>query len=1147
MQAAAFFKDASLAGHGLDVYAEMSYWLEVLSAYSDTPTFAALSNEARIDIGAARAAIRLMVNRALAGNDYFGNSPGWTPLLSFEVAYAAFEQEIEFAINTLYLNDWMGNSARDIVRRREAMTLARKNAAALVVELIGRYTKADADFQAQQPLAADNAKNIMTQQEKLRELDEKLLRQADEAVNPLWKKITSCTLKSLGTIACVIPYCGPIGGALKATGRMIDTIKGGSAPQDWNKIIGMGLDASSDAFEKLADIAKDESSQAKHKSSKAKMERKMREWGKKFKKRYEKHEKDSEGFEKLEDVSEFISGGLKGVSEIMTEIHDTFSANTASMPEVQQELDRLHVDNEEFKNIKAEVEKLITARGDIATKLLNALSDIETIPSDIAATIAAITDMDRALSVKPLVIDLRTLAYLREMDNRARERLLLYHYYLSKAYEYRLLQQYPGQLDLTKLFDQFREIADAAKPSTSLALSPAQFNALKLVYQEQLSTVAQSILIERQKNAPKFDTSVGFEFSQSLLDAINTLAPGESIPINFAKVGLFPNDKENLRFKFVTGGAAGITVDAMLFSVLDSAGNAVDPQGLAVCNTEFEFIHSGESRLQLKGKPFAFVHYQDSTATPLKWVLKCDAKLQTPNPITGPASSQASLLGALISKSGDLDLYCYPAADAVINIKKGSMNAGGRDAHILLRKLIVKLDYEYNPVPSGLKILDVSTAGDLTPDYLLSVADTFERRDGQGAFRRVFEGGAVTVTAPVSYTGAPFAGWTSPEGNLLCDKPAITLNASTFPNGYKAIQANYAAYGAVGAIAFDASGKASQPCVSVALSGAASLSTRSLSDGTFAFANLKPGVYTATPSMAGVTFVPGSRRFELLRGQLPMTTTIPDFRAIDTPCSIAGTVSGVTGATVSLSRDGAGEALSAAVGTEGKYCFDLLAPGAYTIVPTKVGFGFSPASRNLVVTTQAQAASGIDFTGSPLATFAVRGVITGNGAEGVVVTLRDGSGLSAGEAACGADGSFHIPAVLPGLYGLTPEKPGFSFSPADLPVQVVASDVGDLCFSSDYGVYGIRGRVRVDDGTPLKGVAINANLKGAVVGSSTTDDTGAHSISGLKPGLYTVRPAKAATSFAPPSKAVSVSAADIPGVDFTVSAKVAGRLFSRAE
>ena len=70
-----------------------------------------------------------------------------------------------------------------------------------------------------------------------------------------------------------------------------------------------------------------------------------------------------------------------------------------------------------------------------------------------------------------------TVEYLHEIDRLARERLLKYHYYMAKAYEYRLLKPYTGALNLDAVTNQIVTLAD--NPITGHTLSVDQFNSIK--------------------------------------------------------------------------------------------------------------------------------------------------------------------------------------------------------------------------------------------------------------------------------------------------------------------------------------------------------------------------------------------------------------------------------------------------------------------------------------------------------------------------------------------------------------------------------------------------------------------------------------------------------------------------------------------
>lgn len=241
--------------------------------------------------------------------------------------------------------------------------------------------------------------------------------------------------------------------------------------------------------------------------------------------------------------------------------------------------------------------------------------------------------------------------------------------------------------------------------------------------------------------------------------------------------------------------------------------------------------------------------------------------------------------------------------------------------------------------------------------------------------------------------------------------------------------------------------------------------------------------------------------------------------------TIAGTVGGGTAAGVTVTLSGAASR-TAVTGTDGSYAFSELAPGAYTVTPSKVGFTFTPASR--AVTIVAESAIGRDFTAvaaGPL--HAVSGTVSGATAAGVTVAL---SGAATGTAFTDPGGAYSFSGLADGAYTVTPTKGGYAFAPASLTMTVSGADVAGQNFTASAfaGPFRLSGKIT---GPVVDGVTVT--LSGAESGSATTDPSGAFTFV-VAGGAYTVTPSKDGAAFAPSSRDVAVSAADAPGNDFFV-------------
>jgi hypothetical protein len=151
--------------------------------------------------------------------------------------------------------------------------------------------------------------------------------------------------------------------------------------------------------------------------------------------------------------------------------------------------------------------------------------------------------------------------------------------------------------------------------------------------------------------------------------------------------------------------------------------------------------------------------------------------------------------------------------------------------------------------------------------------------------------------------------------------------------------------------------------VTVTLSGDATGTTTTDSNGNYSFTGLANGGYTITPSMTGYTFSPTSigvtvNNADVSGRNFTATATLPP-----ATYSISGTITqsgggALSGVTVTLSGDATG---TTATDGSGTYTFSGLSNGTYTVTPSGKGYTYSPTS--LPVTVNNADATGQNFTG----------------------------------------------------------------------------------------------------------------------------------------------------------------------------------------
>jgi len=473
-------KDAYLnirPGFTYNIFSQYTKRIEDLKASAE---WGSLDDATKMELNNEENEMQAIVSRIGQNLDYFGNPVGWVPMLSFEVNKAAFEQEIDKAIRVLYLSYWLKN----IDGTNEQRINACNDAIQQVKQDLGDNKDLVNQLALLIPELQDEATALQQQIDdlvvKINQKTEQLLAQAKSNVKKQneWGAVCgvlTCIAKAAPVVCSVIPGVGTaigvgIGAALsvgtnalaKATNANTDYIGYGAAVGDF---IGTATNFfSSGGFSDVTNALKSID---------------MSSIGSTY-----NTAKDA-----YNNISKTVDPLVKGVDKLYTAL----TQNSTSNSQVQAELDKLKAQSREYQELIAEADALNTRKEELLTKLSNTLDNFATTSVEVQKNIAAVDGLGNNVFTGNSQRDLRAMQYVDDMDRRAKERLLKYHYYMAKAYEYRLLQSYPGVLNLPAIMD--RLIAIAGQNPDKSTLSDQDFNNLKALYEEQLSTVTSNIRV----------------------------------------------------------------------------------------------------------------------------------------------------------------------------------------------------------------------------------------------------------------------------------------------------------------------------------------------------------------------------------------------------------------------------------------------------------------------------------------------------------------------------------------------------------------------------------------------------------------------------------------------------------------------------
>jgi hypothetical protein len=726
-------KNSYLQGNFEASEEKIAEYAELIDIYQSLEAWNDLDDAAKLELGQIRNEIAGLLGRLHGHLDYFGNPAGWVPMLSFEVNRTIFDNEVDRAVEVLYLAYWLREKAQDDKQRVDALEQLQVKLKQEIENLKGRYSKATESVPELEVQASKISNEVNLLQEKLKNLEEELRRRAEKQLEEPWWKTG---LKIAATLCSVVPVYQP---ALGAVGGLMKLGADFDKDDPWKTITG------------AADIA------AAFSGARVDQKKKEFELASRKVDTKSKEFKALESAQKLQDATTALSKGLEGVARVMAE-------RQAPKNEVDALLQKLEAESEDFKKLSQEISTLLERKMDFAQKLAHALQLVAEIPNMITTNLLAIDSASSAVAKgKSILHDGRLTMHLNAMERRARERLLKYHYYLAKSYEYRLLRRYPGPLDIDKIFEEMERLAQLnVQGDKPYQLSKEQFDSLKGIYQDVLSSIAGEIFDVYNENRPELSAPRRFSLSRDEIDRLNA---GEPVSLNLMDMGLFRLSEENVRI-------VDLEVERPEVSI-EGGGE----RRLAELDLRFE--HSGISHLRQAGRVIRFCHSARGTANPIAWGARYDVVDKKIDPIK-PSLASDSLLRSLLKSdtAGTIMLYSQPAVWANITVSR-EVNAEPGTA-IQIKDLRLNVTYDFTRESPGVRALHVKAvpeSANLKPYFMLDQADLAGRKDGRGAFYRAYQGlpTAVQLQAQDRYGQWKFDRWTDQAGNTLGKSPCLPV------------------------------------------------------------------------------------------------------------------------------------------------------------------------------------------------------------------------------------------------------------------------------------------------------------------------------------------------------------------------------------
>lgn len=561
----------------------------------------------------------LMLGHALVnGLDFFGNPPGWTPMLSLEANYRTYRAETRQALRSLALAHWLGQHWQNQDARerglKETLALIRLDAEA-----------AERRFNNSRlllPTLETEKGNLQGEMEMLRTALDKAEKEIAEQFrnDKEEQRRQKAAISAASTVLSTLAFVGitaASGGTLSplAAGLLIGGAGVAAGAQDYmyNQPRAVSDNRVSGYFDRLEQderIVEAQNRLAELDPGAA--------------------SRPSEFTRALDQASEAYSEIAR--REIESEIQQHMAL---SVPEA--ELDAARRENQEFSRLLDQLIDVVTRRQLYVQKLAETAHSMEQAVGEIAELEHAAERMQTALDDN--VIDHRHRMDIFNMQLAARDRLLRYQYYLIKSYEYRMLEPGPARYFSNQLYDKLAANfgLDAATDKAATELPPYDvesplFRELDLAYTEVLREIAEHTVrgLNEERPAPTRVTKL-LSLSPQELDALNSEG---SIALDLASRVLVGTD--------INARLVSVEVDPGL-----SAFHLADADSGQPVNAEISVEPGSQAELRWNNAAYLFQFGNGSAANAVRWGFTWDSLSQRFQPY-GSSNEKRDLLKVLL-------------------------------------------------------------------------------------------------------------------------------------------------------------------------------------------------------------------------------------------------------------------------------------------------------------------------------------------------------------------------------------------------------------------------------------------------------------------------------------------------------------------
>ncbi len=612
-----------------------------------------------------------IIHNSAAGLDYFGNRPGMVPMLSLEVNYQNYQNEIDSVFRMLFFAHWLelfweSENQRiqgldwSINNLREDMETQEKRHAQLI-EIRGSLTREGRRLKIQIDHVLDELKTLETEIDRKFQKDEKTRKNVQAVLRGLSTALGFASFGSLGDGNSSPSMKGPT--MLAVGAGLADGINQALEP---NSPVTTG--SFGDALDQ---VLVNQDVEDAHRRFAA---------------------LNPNDF----DSPAAYSRELKTISTILSKASQQQIRGNIAQATGYEDTGRRLMDiktgNIAFQQTVDRAIELITTKAIFSQKAIEINASLEQHTYDSLEAEATLLDMQsNRNTVKINEPVRRSIRYLRD---RAKNRLRLYQYYLARSFEYRLLRPCPVDYRNNDLFEQVAQLFGLATNDDKTRAELAPFNLesnriadLKAIYESQLREVVFEVMQGLNEQIPKrIITTPVLKLTERDLERLNLL-------------GVIRIDLEDRGVIFDTDRMARLhRVTVMEEQTLIQIDSSEDKQEETMINLELTIEPGDGCLMRWQDRTYAFHYAGNRQADMALWGATWASNTKKIRPIAESRQDTSLLVGLLKNLDANYPVenaYFYPGARTQLIIRKAYQPDNG-SAKLTIQSLALELEIHKN-------------------------------------------------------------------------------------------------------------------------------------------------------------------------------------------------------------------------------------------------------------------------------------------------------------------------------------------------------------------------------------------------------------------------------------------------------------------